>query len=118
MPHARREMCGRTSPTWILASSLLINVITEKQWGGQKATQTLSEEEIVLEERQWSFYCHQCLSGAPSSVYLGGTYLTTPYFPGSYGRRSLYREGETESGKIEQPASLLYEYLYMHKRVG
>lgn len=38
--------------------------------------------------------------------------------PGSYGRRSLYKEGETESGKIEQPASLLYEYLYMHKRVG
>ncbi|KAH9433313.1 hypothetical protein MCOR27_000956 [Pyricularia oryzae] len=92
MPHARREMCGRTSPTWILASSLLINVITEKQWGGQKATQTLSEEEIVLEERQ------VCAL--------------------HYGRRSLYREGETESGKIEQPASLLYEYLYMHKRVG
>ncbi|KAI7912169.1 hypothetical protein M0657_006662 [Pyricularia oryzae] len=106
MPHARREMCGRTSPTWILASNLLMNVITEKQRGGQKATQTLSEEEIVLEERQRS-----------TLLRVPGGYL--PYnSPGSYGRRSLYKEGETESGKIEQPASLLYEYLYMHKRVG
>ncbi|EHA49419.1 hypothetical protein MGG_17527 [Pyricularia oryzae 70-15] len=63
-------------------------------------------------------YYREATGWAKSNTNLVGRRNSARGAPGSYGRRSLYKEGETESGKIEQPASLLYEYLYMHKRVG